>query len=86
MSDFLVNLGTNKIARAVIKGFGLPIPLPQKLKRAKGPWEERPLQDRQVIVGHGRLGGLAPALAGALFRGMPALLSRGHSLRSAHGS
>jgi len=66
MSDFFVNLGTNKAARAVIKGLGLPIPLPQKLDRAKGPWHERPLHDQQVIAGHGARGELASILAGTL--------------------
>ena len=37
MSDFLLELGQNPTARKVIKGLGLPVPMPQKLRRADGP-------------------------------------------------
>ncbi|MGM0577871.1 MAG: 3-oxoacyl-ACP reductase [Myxococcota bacterium] len=50
MSDFLVDLGDNPRARKLIRSLGLPIPLPQKLRRPTGPWQERPLQDRDVLV------------------------------------
>jgi 3-oxoacyl-[acyl-carrier protein] reductase len=53
MSDFLVDLGAKPIARKAIKTLGLPIPLPQKLKRSDTPWEERPLEDQPVVVFHG---------------------------------
>ena len=66
MSDFFVNLGANKTARTVIKRLGLPIPLPQKLKRPTGPWEERTLHDQPVIAGHGSRSELASVLAGTL--------------------
>ena len=36
MSDYLVDLGANKRARNVIKKLGLPLPLPQKLRRGDG--------------------------------------------------
>jgi 3-oxoacyl-[acyl-carrier protein] reductase len=69
MSDFLLELSKNPNARKLIQTLGLPIPLPQALERARGPWEERPLADRRVIVG-GTLGGklssvLAVGLASA---------------------
>ena len=51
MSDALVQLGKNKLARRIIGGAGLPIPLPQELARGEGPWEARPLADRPVIMG-----------------------------------
>jgi 3-oxoacyl-[acyl-carrier protein] reductase len=51
VSDFLLQLGGNKGARKLVKTLGLPIPLPQPLRRASGPWVERPLADRQVVVG-----------------------------------
>lgn len=51
MSDFLLQLSENPNARKVIKGLGLPIPMPQKLRRAKGPWEERPLKDYALVFG-----------------------------------
>jgi 3-oxoacyl-[acyl-carrier protein] reductase len=51
MSDFLLELGKNPNARKIFQSLGLPLPLPQSLERARGPWEERPLADRNVIVG-----------------------------------
>ncbi|MBI4700127.1 MAG: 3-oxoacyl-ACP reductase [Deltaproteobacteria bacterium] len=66
MSDMLVSLGQNPRARKLIKSLGLPIPLPEKLKRAAGPWEERPLHDRGVLVGAAAGATLGPAIAAAL--------------------
>src|SRR4051812_8240732 len=51
MSDFLLEISKNPQARKLIQTLGLPLPLPQSLERARGAWEERPLQDRAVIVG-----------------------------------
>ncbi len=51
MSDFLLELGKNPNARKLIQSLGLPIPMPQALERARGPWEERPLADRNILVG-----------------------------------
>ncbi len=51
MSDFFLDLGANPTARKVIKTLGLPVPMPQTLRRAKGPWEARPLHDDDVIFG-----------------------------------
>ena len=51
MSDYLVNLGARPGARKAFKTLGLPIPLPQTLRRADGPWEDRPLHDLAVVVG-----------------------------------
>ncbi|MFW2387824.1 MAG: 3-oxoacyl-ACP reductase [Polyangiales bacterium] len=48
MSDLLLE---NPNARKLIKTLGLPIPVPEKLARAKGPYEERPLDDKRVLVG-----------------------------------
>ena len=47
MSDFLLE---NENARKLVKTLGLPIPVPEKLARAKGPYEERPLDDKKVLV------------------------------------
>ena len=52
MSDFLLELGQNKRARRAIQSLGLPIPLPQSLRRADGPYIERPLHDDDVVVAH----------------------------------
>ena len=61
MSDFLVDLSPG--ARQLISKLGLPLPLPQKLARAEGPWQERPLSGEAVVVGPGPDGQLADALA-----------------------
>jgi 3-oxoacyl-[acyl-carrier protein] reductase len=54
MSDLLLE---NENARRLIKTLGLPIPVPEKLARAKEPYEERPLDDKKVLVcGVGNLG------------------------------
>lgn len=63
MSDFLLELGQNKRARKLIKSLGLPLPIPQALRRAKGPWEERPLHDHDVAVGVYGGAGLAKPVA-----------------------
>ena len=68
MSDFLVELGANKTARNMIKTLGLPLPLPQKLRRATGPLEERPLHDRPALVQHLSAGELKQSVALALAR------------------
>jgi 3-oxoacyl-[acyl-carrier protein] reductase len=66
MSDFLVDLAQNPQARRVVKQLGLPIPLPRKLWRSEGAWEERPLDDRTVVVAGSAEGGLHPAIAATL--------------------
>jgi 3-oxoacyl-[acyl-carrier protein] reductase len=63
MSDFLLE---NEAARRMIKTLGLPLPMPTKLRRAKGPWEERPLHDETFIVGAAPGGALASVLARTL--------------------
>jgi 3-oxoacyl-[acyl-carrier protein] reductase len=66
MSDFLLDLGQNPRARKLVQSLGLPIPLPQTLRRPKGPWQERPLADQDVVVGHGPGAQLDEALAAIL--------------------
>ncbi len=51
MSDFLLELGKNPRARAFVQSMGLPIALPQALRRDRGPWRERPMADTKVAVG-----------------------------------
>ena len=48
MTDLLLE---NQNARKLIKTLGLPIPVPEPLARSKGPYEERPLDDKTVLVG-----------------------------------
>ena len=63
MSDPLLD---NPSAIKLIKALGLPIPVPERLSRAKGPYEERPIDDARVLVG-GR-GALGPAIAEAVIQ------------------
>ena len=64
MADFLLELASNKNARKVVQTLGLPLPMPERLERGQGPWEERPLHGRTVVVG-GR-GDLGEVLATTL--------------------
>ncbi len=66
MSDLLLQLGQNPQARKLIKALGLPLPIPQTLARPSGPWEERPLDDRTVVVGGFGKSKLADAVARVL--------------------
>lgn len=66
MSDFLVQLGQNPQARRIIKSLGLPLPLPEKLKRDASPWQARPLEGNSVIVGAAEGSQLASHVAEAL--------------------
>jgi 3-oxoacyl-[acyl-carrier protein] reductase len=63
MSDFLLELSKNPQARRFIDSLGLPISLPQELKRARGPWRERPLEDETVVVYSAGSGELLPLVA-----------------------
>jgi len=47
MTDLLLE---NENARKLVKTLGLPIPVPEKLARARGPYEERPLDEKIVLV------------------------------------
>jgi 3-oxoacyl-[acyl-carrier protein] reductase len=58
MTDLLLE---NENARKLVKTLGLPIPVPEKLARAKGPYEERPLDNKKVLVCG--VGGLQSVLA-----------------------
>jgi 3-oxoacyl-[acyl-carrier protein] reductase len=51
VTDLFLKLGSNPQTRGIIKSLGLPIPLPHPLRRAGGPWKERPLAGRQVVLG-----------------------------------
>jgi 3-oxoacyl-[acyl-carrier protein] reductase len=66
MSDFLLELSKNPRARAIVGALGLPIPLPQPLKRERGPWVARPLADASVAVGAAPGAELVPVLAETL--------------------
>lgn len=66
MSDFLLELGQNPRARQLIQGLGLPVPMPQELRRARGPRGVRDLRDELVVVGAAPDGALGRALARTL--------------------
>jgi 3-oxoacyl-[acyl-carrier protein] reductase len=68
VSDFLLQLAESAQARKVIRTLGLPIPLPTKLRRADGPFEERPLSQAKVAVGAAPGAALLPAVALTLAR------------------
>jgi 3-oxoacyl-[acyl-carrier protein] reductase len=51
MTDILLEISKNPRARAFVHALGLPIPLPQSLRRDRGPWQARPLADTRVAVG-----------------------------------
>src|SRR5688572_16683530 len=66
MSDFLLELSKNPQARRLFDSLGLPISLPEQLRRARGPWSERPLEGETVVVYSGGSGILLPLIAGTL--------------------
>lgn len=66
MTDMLLELSPR--SRKIIKTLGLPVPMPQRLARAKGPWEERPLHDEEVFVGSTECGVMSRVLARTLVR------------------
>lgn len=66
MSDFLIRLGENKAASAVVRSLGLS--LPQTLRRQEGPWKAQCLAGRAVIVGAGPRAELLPAAVDACKR------------------
>lgn len=63
MSDFLLELSKNPQARRFIDSLGLPISLPEALRRARGPWGERPLEGTTVVVYSAGTGELLPLIA-----------------------
>ncbi|MEN0061877.1 MAG: 3-oxoacyl-ACP reductase [Myxococcota bacterium] len=66
MADFLLELASNKRARQVVSSLGLPLPMPERLERASEPWQERPLQGRNIVIGASPKGHLADPLAATL--------------------
>lgn len=66
MSDFLLELSKNPQARKFIDSLGLPISLPEALRRGRGEWEERPLEGSTVVVYSASTGELLPVLAHTL--------------------
>ncbi len=50
MNDLLLELSKNPQAKKIVQSLGLPIPMPQPLKRLRGPWPERVLDDQHLAV------------------------------------
>ena len=71
MSDYLVDLGANRTARNLVRTLGLPLPLPQKLERGKGPLSARPVEGKTVWVG--LVGAADATVQAALAASIPAL-------------
>jgi 3-oxoacyl-[acyl-carrier protein] reductase len=84
MSDFFVELGRKPLARKVIQTLGLPIPLPQYLARASGPWEDRFMDGETVVVGHLPSAVMASALASCLSATGATLIVKGTEEQSGH--
>jgi 3-oxoacyl-[acyl-carrier protein] reductase len=63
MNDFLLTLGKNQRARALVRALGLPLPLPVSLRRDDGPWRDQPLADARVVVGAAEGAKLVSAIA-----------------------
>ncbi len=66
MTDMLLELSNNPMARQIIGKAKLPIPMPAVLKRPKGALEERFLEGKTVVVGGS--GALSNVLAHTLAR------------------
>ncbi len=64
MADRLVALGKNPAARKLVGNLG--VSLPPTLQRASGPWEDRPLEDRDILVLQGPDAALADAIGHTL--------------------
>jgi len=82
MTDRLLELGQNDKARKLIGALGLPLPLPQQLRRAEGAWQERPLRGDGVLVASAPGGALTSVLATTLAKAgaNPLLLGDGGGL------
>jgi len=63
MNDLLLALGSNKRARSVLGALKLPLPLPEPLARAGGPWAARPLEGETVVLGGAAAAPLLAAIA-----------------------
>jgi len=51
MSDFFLSLSRSQLARSVVKQTGIPIPMPQNLKRQRAPWSHGTLHGRKMAIG-----------------------------------
>ena len=66
MSDIFLSISRNTLARKVVKQTGLPIPLPQVLKRERAPWIHETLTGRTIAIGGIDGEGFFAPISGAL--------------------
>ena len=62
MSDLLLY----PAVRRLVQGLGLPIPVPARLRRDGGPWQERSLSGRITVIGSGDAAECLGAIAAGL--------------------
>ncbi len=79
MSDVLLSLGSNPNARRIFKQLGIPLDLPQPLRRARSPRAAMELRDRNLVVSMRKDSAAADCVAQALCRGGAHILFAGHS-------
>ncbi|AKF05090.1 3-oxoacyl-ACP reductase [Sandaracinus amylolyticus] len=67
MSDVLLEIAKRPAARSLVQRIGLPLPVPEPLRRADGAWREQELAGLDVVIAlHGPLAGdVAQVLRGA---------------------
>src|SRR5688500_7384974 len=77
MTDTILELSQNPLARGIISKAKLPIPMPEKLERPKGAAVERYLDDKRVLYAGSGTSKLTPIVARALTKAgaMPLLTS-----------
>jgi 3-oxoacyl-[acyl-carrier protein] reductase len=69
MADLLVQIGRYPSARRMVGKLGLPLSLPQSLRRSSGAWEARPFAARVAVAGGAPGGALARVVAKTLAGG-----------------
>src|SRR5687768_16425747 len=77
MTDTILELSQNPFGRSLISKAKLPIPMPEKLERQKGPAVERFLNDKRVLFAGSGASKLPAIIARSLTRAgaMPLLAS-----------
>ncbi len=68
MGDFLLELSKHRRAKQALRLIHLPLPLPEVLRRAEGPWEKEPLRGDDIVLGAAEPGKLTALLAPTLSR------------------
>jgi 3-oxoacyl-[acyl-carrier protein] reductase len=83
MNDVLLQIGANRVARQWVRRLGLPLPLPQTLRRAHGALQARPLAGQLVVSGAApgsADAALTQEIAGTLFSAGAEVGVIGHAL------